>query len=258
MPNIVTAQGHALGSPRLVVMDLLGVFVEHDETVRRALAAAFSAHGEHVDEEVAAMAIGYPGVHGISRLLKWLHPNEEPSAQSVRSIHDLAVKEFGRMVRFGNAIQPASGIHHLCQNWGKVGVHMAATTTLDSAVVKSLLSRMGWDSNPPFHALVLAEEVDHPTPGPDLILECMRRTGVQDVKAVAKVASHVIGLSDARRLRCGWNVLVDDGTLTTDQIAAIAPSAIVDQVSHLSNIWTFPAQPDAAMEDDIARLLARP
>ena len=91
-----------------------------------------------------------------------------------------------------------------------------------------------------------------------MILECMRRTGVQDVKAVAKVASHVIGLSDARQLGCGWNVLVDDGTLTTDQIAAIAPSAIVDQVSHLSNIWTFPAQPDAALEDDIARLLARP
>lgn len=36
MPNNVTAQGHALDSPRLVVMDLLGVFVEHDETVRRA------------------------------------------------------------------------------------------------------------------------------------------------------------------------------------------------------------------------------
>ena len=81
-------RNRTLDSPRLVVMDLLGVFVEHDETVRRALAAA-SAHGEHVDEEVAAMAIGYPGVHGISRLLKWLHPNEEPSAQSVRSIHDL-------------------------------------------------------------------------------------------------------------------------------------------------------------------------
>jgi hypothetical protein len=53
-------------------------------------------------------------------------------------------------------------------------------------------------------------------------------------------------------------VLVDDGTLTTDQIAAIAPSAIVDQVSHLATIWTFPAQPDAELEDDIARLLARP
>ena len=89
-------------------------------------------------------------------------------------------------------------------------------------------------------------------------MECMRRTVVQDVKAVAKVASHVIGLSDARQLGCGWNVLLDDGTLTTDQIAAIAPSAIVDQVPHLSNIWTFPAQPDAALEDDIARLLARP
>ena len=46
--------------------------------------------------------------------------------------------------------------------------------------------------------------------------------------------------------------------LTMDQIAAIAPSAIVDQVSHLSNIWTFPSHSDAALEDDIARFLARP
>ena len=72
------------------------------------------------------------------------------------------------------------------------------------------------------------------------------------MKAVAEVASHVIGLSDARQLGCGWNVLVDDGTLTLNQIAAIAPSAIVDQVSHLSTIWTFPAPPDAELEDDIA------
>lgn len=49
----------------------------------------------------------------------------------------------------------------------------------------------------------------------------MKRCGVDDVRHVAKVASRAIGLADAKNLGCGWTVLVDDGTLTTDQIRKI-------------------------------------
>lgn len=243
--------------PKLVVMDLLGTLVEHDGAVRGALAAAFQAHGEKVDLDVASMAIGYPGLHGISRILKWLHPSEEPHLGSVRSIHDLAVKELSRMVSFAGGIQPAEGVERLCRTWANLGVAVAATTTLHASIVKPLLTRVKWDQNPPFSALVLAEEVERPTPGPDLILECMRRTGVSDLAGVAKVASHGIGLADAKQLGCGWSVLVDDGSLTTDQIAALAPTAIVDQAVDLMHVWKFPASSDTALEDEIARILHR-
>ena len=44
--------------PKLVVMDLLGTLVEHDRAVKGSLAAAFQAHGETIDEDVASIAIG--------------------------------------------------------------------------------------------------------------------------------------------------------------------------------------------------------
>ena len=88
-----------------------------------------------------------------------------------------------------------------------------------------------------------------------MILESMRRCGVGGVHEVAKAASRAIGLADAKKLGCGWTVLVDDGTLTTDQIAALGPSAIVDQTEDLLEIWTLPKPLDIALNDEIAKVI---
>ena len=241
--------------PKLVVMDLLGTLVEHDRAVKGALAAAFQAHGETIDEDVASIAIGFPGLVGVERILRWLHPSENPHPGSVNSIHDLAVKELVRLVKHGAGIQPADGVRRLCRILGAAGIHVAVTTTLHADVVRPLLRRFGWDVTPPFSALVLAEEVEHPTPGPDMILECMRRCGVEEVDQTAKVACRAIGLAAAKNFGCGWTVLVDDGTLTTDHIAAIGPSAIVDRTEGLLDIWTLPTPPDLAIDDEIAKVI---
>ena len=131
-------------------MDLLGAFVEHDEAVRSALAAAFQAHGERVDPDVAGMAIGHPGLQGIYRVFQWLYPIERLNDSAVKSIHELAVKELQRLVRFGGAIQPSSSLVRLCEMWMRTGLQVAATTTPDARVVKVLLHRLGWDETPPF------------------------------------------------------------------------------------------------------------
>ena len=257
MPNNIS-KPHRGDAPKLVVMDLLGVFVEHDDAVRSALAAAFQAHGERVDPDVAGMAIGHPGLQGIYRVFQWLYPMERPNDSAVKSIHELAVKELQRLVRFGGAIQPSSSVVRLCEMWTRAGLQVAATTTLDARVVKVLLHCLGWDETPPFHALVLAEEVERPTPGPDMILQCMARLGAENLQEVAKVATHVMGLSDARQLGCGWNLLIDDGNLTMDQIAVLAPTAILDQASDLARLWSLLVHSDVELEDEIARFLARP
>lgn len=58
MPN--NAEIPRLEAPQLVVMDLLGVFMENDHAVKGAIAAAFQAHGERVDEDLAAPPSGSP------------------------------------------------------------------------------------------------------------------------------------------------------------------------------------------------------
>ncbi|MDA0729345.1 MAG: hypothetical protein O3B70_05890 [Bacteroidetes bacterium] len=249
-----------LAGPRLVILDMLGALVAHDDSVRGAISAAFQAHGESVDPELASMALGYPGIEGIVRIVRWLHPQEEPHVQSCQSIHDLAVKELARLVRFGGGIHVVGGVENMCQTWIASGRRVAASTTLHPDIVKPLMARMGWDVHPPFEALVLAEEVQDPTPGPGLILECMRRTGVLDVGEVAKVANNAVGLSDAKRLQCGWTVLLDSGILSTDQVAAFSPSAIVDQFSDLGMLWKIPRRDDTLdreIEDMLHRAKAR-
>ena len=246
-----------LEAPQLVVMDLLGVFMENDHAVKGAIAAAFQAHGERVDEDLAATAIGFPKTQGIERVLRWRHPMEQPNKESVRSIHALAVKELTRMMTHSGAIEPSSGVMRLCEQWHKCGVSVAAVSTLDSAVVKVMLRRFGWDEHPPFHALVLAEEFNSANATSDVIEECMRRLGVAEVSAVARVSTRAKGLVDAMRFGCGWRVLLDSGAMTTDQIAAICPDIIVNHVTDLAQVWKFPARPDIALEDEISRILQR-
>ena len=255
MPNNAVTRGPE--APQLVVMDLLGVFMENDHAVKGAIAAAFQAHGERVDEDLAATAIGFPKTQGIERVLRWLHPMEQPHKESVKSIYALSAKELTRMMIYGGDIEPASGVVRLCEQWHKCGVAVAAVSTLDSAVVKVMLRRFGWDKQPPFHALVLAEEFNSENPISDVIEECMRRLGVVDVSAVAKVSTRAKGLVDAMRLGCGWKVLLDSGSMTTDQIAALGPDIIVNHVTDLAQAWKFPARPDIALEDEISKILQR-
>ena len=203
-------------APQVVVMDLVGVFMENDHAVKGAIAAAFQAHGERVDEDLAAT--GFPKTRGIERVLRWLHPMEQPHKDFVNSISALAVKELTRMMTYGGAIEPASGVVRLCKQWHKCGVAVAAVSTLDSTVVKVMLRRFGWDEHPPFHALVLAEEFNSENP----------------TSAVAKVSTRVKGLVDAMKLGCGWKVLLDSGAMTTDQIAALGPDIIVNHLTDLA------------------------
>jgi beta-phosphoglucomutase-like phosphatase (HAD superfamily) len=207
MPNNAVTRG--LEAPQLVVMDLLGVFMENDHAVKGAIAAAFQAHGERVDEDLAATAIGFLKTQGIERVLRWLHPMEQPHQESVRSIYDLAVKEMTRVMTYGGDIEPSAGSVRLCEQWHKCGAAVAAVSTLDSAVVKVMLRRFGWDEQPPLHTLVLAEEFNSENPTSDVIEECMRRLDVSDVSAVAKVSTRAKGLVDAMKLGCGWKVLLD-------------------------------------------------
>lgn len=255
MPNNAVTRG--LEAPQLVVMDLLGVFMENDHAVKGAIAAAFQTHGERVDEDLAATAIGFLKTQGIERVLRWLHPMEQPHQESVRSIYDLAVKEMTRMMTYGGDIEPSSGAVRLCEQWHKCGASVAAVSTLDSAVVKVMLRRFGWDEQPPFHTLVLAEEFNSENPTSDVIEECMRRLDVSDVSAVAKVSTRAKGLVDAMKLGCGWKVLLDSGTMTTDQIVALGPDIIVNHVTDLAQAWKFPARPDIALEDEISKILER-
>jgi len=57
-------------------------------------------------------------------------------------------------------------------------------------------------------------------------------------------------------LGCGWCVLLDRGGLTTDQIAAIAPTAIVDRVEDLGLLWQSKPT-DGRLEREIQRVLGR-
>lgn len=253
MPNNAMIRG--LEAPQLVVMDLLGVFMENNDSVKAAIAAAFQAHGVRIDEDLATSSLGFPNTQGIESVLRWLHPLEQPHKETVRSIHALAVKELTRMMTYAGSIEPSAGVVRLCEQWHKCGVAVAAVSTLQSDTVKAMLRRFGWDEHPPFHALVLAEEINMDNFHADVIKECMRRLGVAEVSAVAKVSTRARGLVNAKKLGCGWKVLLDAGSLTTDQIAALGPDIIVNHVTDLAFVWKFPARPDTALEDEISKML---
>lgn len=65
----------------------------------------------------------------------------------------------------------------------------------------------------------------------------------------------VMDLLGAVKLGCGWKVLLDSGTMTTDQIAALGTDIIVNQVTDLAQAWKFRTRPDIALEDEISKML---
>ena len=245
----------ARGCPKLVVLDLLGTVLEHDHAFQSALAASFQAHGERVDQDTASLALGHPGPMGIRRVLKWLYPREEPNEQSVASIHDLTQKALMRLVKHAANMVAAPGVERLCTAWRQAGIQVVAASVLDEPVTTALTHRLGWQTDSPFSALVVASRLPQAWSSPGMIAECMRRVGMDDASQVAVVSPYLVSLVGARKLGCGWIVLKDDGALTMEQTMALAPSAIVEQASDLGALWRLPSGKDVALDDEIAAFL---
>ncbi|HWD40422.1 MAG TPA: phosphonatase-like hydrolase [Fimbriimonas sp.] len=217
----------------LVVMDVAGTTVEDPDGVGGCLKVALTAHDVPWEHDAVNAIMGIPKPVAIRELLKQFKTNgDEPSTEEVQSIF-LDFRK--RMIAYYEEtpdIREIPGASAAFKEMRSKGIKIALDTGFDRAVLDAVLRRVGWE-NDVLDTTVASDEVSRGRPFPDLVFLAMERTGVADVKKVAKVGDTPSDLQEGTAAGCALVVGVCEGTHTAEQLARHPHTHLIPSIAQL-------------------------
>jgi phosphonatase-like hydrolase len=215
----------------LVVFDMAGTTVRDDDAVNRCLHEALAAGGVAVTRDEVNAVMGIPKPVAIATLLE-AKRGGAPGPEVAR----LHAEFLRRMIAFYHedpGVAPMPHAEACFAALSAAGVRVALDTGFSRDIVDVILRRLGWDRAGMLDATVASDEVPRGRPHPDLLFEAMRRTGVTEVRHVAKVGDTPSDLQEGTNAGCGLVIGVTNGTHTRSQLAAHPHTHLLDNLAAL-------------------------
>lgn len=183
-------------NPDLVVIDLLGGLCPERERVRACLAAALSDADLPAGEYDVARLAELPTR---AALQEWVAGETRLAPDVVRplvtAVHEDFRTRLMESVKLAGKIRVQPGAETLMAELGAQGIQVAIDTELDGDVAAAFIHAVGWSGPGKLDALVGADEVLVPRPGPGQVEEARRRCNLGNGARVVKVAGSA---ADAR------------------------------------------------------------
>jgi phosphonatase-like hydrolase len=222
---------------KLAVFDLAGTTVRDNNDVHRVLQSALSQHGVHISIADANKVMGIPKPVAIRQLLVERYSGERViNEQWIDDIHKLFVIEMIRFYREDDSVGEKAGVSETFRMLKSMGIKVAVDTGFDRPITQPLLQRLGWISQGLVDTSVTSDEVANGRPYPDLIFEAMRRTGITDVKTVAKIGDTASDLEEGNSAGCGLVVGVTTGAFTREELTTVKHSFLIDDIEEVIQI----------------------
>lgn len=211
----------------LVIFDIAGTTVEDPDGVGGCLKSALTADGVVWNAEQVNSVMGIPKPLAIQELL--MVAGEPAGEDRVALIHADFKQKMIEYYRTCPDVREVPGAAETFQLLRSRGVKVALDTGFDRSIVEVILARLGWDAGV-IDASVTSDEVERGRPYPDLVFEAMKRTGVKNAQAVAKVGDTPSDLQEGTAAGCGMVIGVTEGTHSRELLAVHPHTHIVDNV----------------------------
>jgi phosphoglycolate phosphatase-like HAD superfamily hydrolase len=106
------------------------------------------------------------------------------------------------------------------------------------------LHRFSWRVGEQFDAAVSSDEVQRGRPFPDMVLELMKRLGVEKPRHVAKVGDSPADIEEGINAGCGLVVGIASGTHRTDDLRHYRPHHVIAKLAELPALLPREAEED--------------
>ncbi|MBN9503427.1 MAG: hypothetical protein BGO01_04240 [Armatimonadetes bacterium 55-13] len=211
-----------------VIFDLAGTTVQDDNSVVKCLDDALRAGGY----EVAFAELN--GRMGIPKPLAVRQVATGASDEEIEAIHADFQRRMIAFYRETPDVKEIEGASDTFRWLKSKGIKIGLDTGFDRATVEVLLNRLPWQGL--IDASVTSDEVERGRPHPDLIFEAMKRLGVSDVEAVAKVGDTPSDLGEGTSAGCGMVIGVWAGTHTQEQLSSYPHTHLIESVADLPSL----------------------
>ncbi len=213
---------------RLAVFDLAGTTVYDDSVVTQALLDALAHAGYEIGFDAINGRMGIPKPVAIREVL----PGVDEA--TVELIHQDFRRRIISHYKTHPDVREIAGATELFRTLRAAGVKVGLDTGFDRETTDAIFDRLAWNGE--FDASATSDEVERGRPAPDLIWRLMELTGVDDVRAVAKVGDTPSDLGEGTAAGCGWVIGVTYGTHSAAQLANYSHTHLVDSVSALEQL----------------------
>lgn len=220
----------------LVICDMAGTTVFDADNVNEALRSALAEDGISVSRAEVNAVMGWTKPVAIEKLLARSGKYGLPVPQAdVDRLYQVFLDTMLAYYRTSPDIRAIAGAEAALKQLKAAGVKVALDTGFSREIADAILERLGWRIGPGelLDASVTADEVPNGRPAPDMAQEAMRRTGVTDPQAVAKVGDTPSDIQEADNLGAGFRIGVLSGASTEAELAAHHPTHILKSVADL-------------------------
>lgn len=219
---------------KLAVFDLAGTTVKDNKDVHRVLQYALAKHGVAVSIDDANKVMGIPKPVAIRQLLAERYTGDrEVDATWINEIHRAFVDEMIRFYREDESVGEKAEVSETFRILKSIGIKIAVDTGFDRPITAPLLERLGWIDQGLVDASVTSDEVTNGRPYPDMIFEAMKRTGVTDVKSVAKIGDTASDLEEGNSAGCGLVIGVTTGAFSRKELTTMKHSFLIDNIDEV-------------------------
>jgi phosphonatase-like hydrolase len=218
--------------PELVVFDLAGTTVIDNQDVHKVLQAALAKISFPISMEEANLIMGIPKPIAIRQLLE----NKNYIGITdvlIDEIHSDFVKQMISFYETDAGVGEKEGVSQTFATLKASGIRIAVDTGFDRPITNAVLARMGWIEKNLIDTSVTSDEVALGRPAPDLIYEAMKRTGITDVKKVAKVGDTASDMNEGTSAGCSWVVGVTTGSYSRQSLINEPHTHLIEQLPEL-------------------------
>lgn len=216
---------------------MAGTTIRDDDAVNRCLREALASDGVEVSREEVNAVMGIPKPTAIATLLSQRGAADHPAVPG--RVDRLFAEFLHRMIQFYRTdpgVAPMPGATECFERLKQRQIKLALDTGFSRAIVDEILCRLGWDREGWLDATVASDEVPRGRPYPDLVFEAMRRTGVTDVRSVAKVGDTPSDLLEGTAAGCGWVIGVTNGTHPSEQLSLYPHTHLIPNLNELPDL----------------------
>jgi phosphonatase-like hydrolase len=219
---------------QLAVFDIAGTTVQDDDYVARAFTQAFVKNGYSISLKQTYPYMGVKKIVAVKTMLSLL--KDTVNDDEAEKIHADFVNEMMNFYEYDPAVKPLPFAEQTFEQLKEKGILIALNTGFPRCIADTIVSRLQWKEKGLIDDYIASDEVELGRPSPMMIEELMKRAGVTDAAAVAKIGDTEVDINEGRNSGCGIVVSVTTGAYTKEQLAAYTPDHILDDLSALPAI----------------------
>lgn len=216
---------------KLAVFDIAGTTLDDGYAVHESLIYAMTYNNYPITREDANAVMGIPKPVAISMLLQRFGVDDSSLVEAIHGDFLHHMQEWYQVSEYFEKPHCSRVFEQLKEN----GVIVAVNTGFDRNTTNIVLEKMGWLKNGLISDSITSDEVVNGRPAADMIIELMRRSGIDDAKDVAKIGDTPSDISEGKNAGCGLVIGITHGSHTLEQLENFGADAYCESLDHVLN-----------------------